>query len=422
MSKILRRPMFRGGGKVPSYGTGIASGLASDGRERFFEGGISTGMMEELTGGSNFGRSRVPVGSNVRTGASLLSKARSSLPLVGRFIGPGTAYAAQTVGAPLVGGIALGGGLGMLTDWAVRSTDTPLAYQTRKDIMEEDPFAYAETDMDVGEKMARIEEAQLVGEAPGLFPRGGREKFYRDKGLDPETGQPLAYEQEKEKFKARLAPKKEIEDLTTTVDTDLNGNIEQKPELTAEQMVSENKELFAKLMGRDKAIRQDVGDVLGAFSRGALSGGLKEGLKEATKVESRKEKIDLQAAALAINDYIAGKRSKENLNQVLSQIDYKVAKELETQRLTGDWISDLRKTADRYRGQEGINSVAVIKDTLFQYGAAPSVKSFPKKNIAEINPKDLSVGYNIVIGKDGRKIIEKSDSGQIIDRSDRFPI
>jgi hypothetical protein len=187
-------------------------------------------------------------------------------------------------------------------------------------------------------------------------------------------------------------------------------------------MVSENKELFAKLMGRDKAIRQDVGDVLGAFSRGTLSGGLKEGLKEATKVESRKEKIDLQAAALAINDYIAGKRSKENLNQVLSQIDYKVAKELETQRLTGDWISDLRKTADRYRGQEGINSVAVIKDTLFQYGAAPSVKSFPKKNIAEINPKDLSVGYNIVIGKDGRKIIEKSDSGQIIDRSDRFPI
>jgi hypothetical protein len=28
MSKILRRPMFRGGGKVSSYGTGIASGLA----------------------------------------------------------------------------------------------------------------------------------------------------------------------------------------------------------------------------------------------------------------------------------------------------------------------------------------------------------------------------------------------------------
>ena len=28
MSKILRRPMFRGGGKVSSYGNGIATGLA----------------------------------------------------------------------------------------------------------------------------------------------------------------------------------------------------------------------------------------------------------------------------------------------------------------------------------------------------------------------------------------------------------
>jgi len=31
MSKILRRPMFRGG-PVSSYGTGIASGLADGGR------------------------------------------------------------------------------------------------------------------------------------------------------------------------------------------------------------------------------------------------------------------------------------------------------------------------------------------------------------------------------------------------------
>ena len=33
MSRILRRPMFRGGGKVSSYGTGIASGLGRQGYE-----------------------------------------------------------------------------------------------------------------------------------------------------------------------------------------------------------------------------------------------------------------------------------------------------------------------------------------------------------------------------------------------------
>jgi hypothetical protein len=42
MSKILRRPMFRGG-RVNSYGTGIASGLADGGRVGFFNGGTSGG-------------------------------------------------------------------------------------------------------------------------------------------------------------------------------------------------------------------------------------------------------------------------------------------------------------------------------------------------------------------------------------------
>jgi len=39
MSRILRRPMFRGGGKVSSYGNGIATGLASGGRVGYQTGG-----------------------------------------------------------------------------------------------------------------------------------------------------------------------------------------------------------------------------------------------------------------------------------------------------------------------------------------------------------------------------------------------
>ena len=42
MSRILRRPMFRGGG-VSSYGTGIASGLADGGRVGFRTGGLVNG-------------------------------------------------------------------------------------------------------------------------------------------------------------------------------------------------------------------------------------------------------------------------------------------------------------------------------------------------------------------------------------------
>ena len=41
MSRILRRPMFRGG-PVSSYGNGIASGLAEGGRVGYVEGGSTS--------------------------------------------------------------------------------------------------------------------------------------------------------------------------------------------------------------------------------------------------------------------------------------------------------------------------------------------------------------------------------------------
>jgi hypothetical protein len=56
MSKILRRPMFRGGGKVSSYGNGIASGMgyAGGGRVNLVKGGnpLSNRALVNLGGGS----------------------------------------------------------------------------------------------------------------------------------------------------------------------------------------------------------------------------------------------------------------------------------------------------------------------------------------------------------------------------------
>ena len=51
MSRILRRPMFRGGGKVSSYGNGIASGLAKGGRVGYETGGnILSNIYNKFTG------------------------------------------------------------------------------------------------------------------------------------------------------------------------------------------------------------------------------------------------------------------------------------------------------------------------------------------------------------------------------------
>ena len=75
MSKILRRPMFRGGGKVSSYGNGIATGLADGGRPGYKTGGDIMRRIREANtgffGGDNTGQNRTLFGFDIPgTGAS----------------------------------------------------------------------------------------------------------------------------------------------------------------------------------------------------------------------------------------------------------------------------------------------------------------------------------------------------------------
>jgi hypothetical protein len=59
--------------------------------------------------------------------------------------------------APLVGGLTLGTGLGALTNYVVQSTDTPVAYQTRKRYNGRRLLLLIQKQIcDVGEKMLRV--------------------------------------------------------------------------------------------------------------------------------------------------------------------------------------------------------------------------------------------------------------------------
>jgi len=75
MSRILRRPMFRGGGKVSSYGNGIASGLG-------YAGG---GRVNLNIGGSPFGAPiiKVPQATPPVTGGNILSRNLNKLKNLG---------------------------------------------------------------------------------------------------------------------------------------------------------------------------------------------------------------------------------------------------------------------------------------------------------------------------------------------------
>jgi hypothetical protein len=205
----------------------------------------------------------------------------------------------------------------------------------------------------------------------------------------------------------------------------INNNQEQPTELSAKEMVAENKKLFAEMLGMDKARSSDIGDMLLRFAA-APGATTQEKFQTYLQAESqagkgRAEKINETAAALAINDYVAGKRSKENLAQTLAAVDYKIDKTLKgsVPQPDDDWRTAVFKAAGK---DDSISSDKTLGKALAgKFGK--SVASIQVKEIADINTdkvkEDFIVGFNIVTLKDGNKVIvEKSASGEIKIRDD----
>ena len=204
-----------------------------------------------------------------------------------------------------------------------------------------------------------------------------------------------------------------------------NNNQEQPTELSAKEMVAENKKLFAEMLGMDKARSSDIGDMLLRFAA-APGATTQEKFQTYLQAESqagkgRAEKINETAAALAINDYVAGKRSKENLAQTLAAVDYKIDKTLKgsVPQPEDDWRTAVFKAAGK---DDSISSDKTLGKALAgKFGK--SVASIQVKEIADINKdkvkEDFIVGFNIVTLKDGNKVIvEKGASGEIKIRDD----
>ena len=98
-------------------------------------------------------------------------------------------YPKSVYGGGLTAGAGVGTGIGLLADAYQKATKTPLAYKKLKEVSKR-PYYFDETNIDVGEGLDEIRTANEIGEAPGFFPRGGKNKFYEDRGLDPKTGLP----------------------------------------------------------------------------------------------------------------------------------------------------------------------------------------------------------------------------------------
>ena len=283
MSRILRRPMFRGG-PVDSYGTGIASGLDKPKRGLVNEPGGYAGEKS----GMDFLRN------------ALLGK-RFTDP---NYVSPmkfqsGTGFGFMTPERQSPGLIKIGESISernpRFDTLGIDELSKPVTYGASQEAdMKKSDLEMGEGDVDLSEE-----------------DKKGLNEFYESIGVkekveDYEGGKPDVEKTDK------------IIDLSKTEGT--GGNEEESTELTVKD--------YIKMLGGDKARRRDTSDLLAKASAAFLgTGSVKEGLSEfmnqvAASGPGRLEKIEQAAATLDIKDKIASKRADEQLKTLLGKADY----------------------------------------------------------------------------------------------------
>ena len=329
MSKILRRPMFRGG-PVDSRGTGITSGLMD--------------TPKYATGGR--------VGYNQ-------------------------------------GNLVLGGDLYTKDDYTkfitnyVDQIKSPALYQsifTKDDsgnvvVREDSNFSYENL---FGQATGKSENPQSV--YTNLDSKIGEGK-QQDTIFPPPPGTEALAKAIKSDVTADLKASKQFEvepargggaDLGMSTrppeekkKTTNNNNNPEPTEIDAKTLMRENAELFKELLGEgnEKKLRdariQDASDYLLKFFEGSQKEGATVGSSGAevaafatsrpSKTERVKEQIekgDQTAVALAINDFIAGKRSKEQIDAIIAKSDLA----LTNKKLALDYAEKLSKGVNALPG------------------------------------------------------------------------
>ena len=376
MSRILRRPMFRGG-PVDSYGTGIASGLDKPKRGLVNEPGGYAGEKS----GMDFLRN------------ALLGK-RFTDP---NFQSPmkfksGTGFGFMTPEKQSPGLIKIGEGISernpRFDTLGIDELSKPVTYGASQEAdMKKSDLEMGEGDIDESETLSSDFYEKLIGQKVDDKPyEGGKPGSDMDSQEVPGV--------------VKVGDIKEV-----------NGDKEESVEYTIED--------YIKMLGGDKAKRRDLSDMFARASASFLgTGGVREGLAEFMKSEaaagpSRREKIEQAAATLDIKDKIASKRADEQLKQTLAGVDYKINATMAAQKAASSlegktWIDSLKYVSENlYKGTgKGLDSTSVIEDTLRLKYQKP-VKKFTVSSETEIPKLEISEGFSIIVLPDGsRKIYE----------------
>jgi len=374
MSRILRRPMFRGG-RVDSRGTGITSGLGynAGGRVGYNVGGVIT-LQDILK------QTGAPM-----TGSQILQYAQDkNLNLGPNFkINPYSKFIPETV-----------------------------EVSTGEDVVEK-PFS----------EILRTEGFQTYEDPKGYLGAEDTQGSIGDKTTDGGRT-----------FSSDFGTTEQVAERVKTPAVSTGDGPKIKTETEKEEPVEYTIEDYIKMLGGDKARRRDLGDMFARASASFLgTGDVRQGLAEFMKSEaasgpSRREKIEQAAATLDIKDKIATKRAGEQLKQTLAGIDYKIDATLAAQKaaesLKGkSWIDSLKYVKENlYKGTtKGLDSTSVIEDTLRLKYEKP-VEKFTVSSETEIPKLEVKEGFTIVTLPDGSIKIYLTEGNSSEEVTDKFRI
>jgi hypothetical protein len=413
MSKILRRPMFRGGGKVSSYGKGIAAPLVP-GYQKGGQigGGIIYGkpMSDGRYGFAKpvIGDFTMPSSGSITTGQKILSdallKTQGNVPMIPINTGIKKPILKEDNKIDDI--------IDISKETEINSVDGSTLdsdFDTTETITLED-----------GSTIQAIKPQEGIKDTTKEFLKGllepGVSEGYKDaKRREEIGGRDLDYQDKlmQENYDKAQEEKNKIPELNLGDDGD---NSAEDLQISAKDAIRQNQELFKDLLGDKKARGQDISDMLLRFS-GSQGDTLGEKFQNYTRAEAaagpgRSEKISQTAAGLAINDFVAGKRSKEQIEALKGKIDYEYGKKAEMVNVQpgDDARTALFKIAKK--GDVKPNSDAAYKYLIEMKTGSDKTFRIDKVKMKDLEKpkaqKKLKIGFNI-IEEDGRKNIVQWD-------------
>jgi len=384
MSRILRRPLFRGG-PVSSYGTGIASGLANGGRVALENGGSPWKNF------MNWTSRNVPDNSGI-TGANILEN--TWMQDGKKIYGKSSPFGDKPKIEDLVGdprGVGRPDPNDPLLSYLYASGDDPESESTdvfTKEWVNEEAIKERELKAEheesgseipyeqwkaINKENKAIEQAEI--NALTLGGKGGEESLMPGVTTEPKgnvnnkgnlDNQPASYEINADDVRAQAELFKEL----------LGEKSEEKIKSARISDASDYAlQFFRSTVGEGKGIKEAAGDVAGfALSKPSKT----EGAKAAA------DQVEQTATVMAINEAIASNKSARDIDMLIT----KSGLDLENKKKLVDYTKSLTKgfeALSTYIGDsKAISWPAKVKEGLLKAGLA----GYPTVQVTSVDMKD----------------------------------